>query len=210
MHIAAAAHKGARHIFTINMATAGALDLKPEVFEGAFSSGVVGALTASQQVTLPVHLPLPSPADNPTPLSPFFLSGLPTLAQQFLQVATHVSCHPPRAALFNSSSCPMLQWNNKNAGRPVQRRQQLAVYCRCCLASLKTNTAPSFSQVLNLLLNHVCPCFCTNLCTSLTVIRACQPLFCLLARRASSMLRFQQQLMRAMNEQCQVFHHQVQ
>ncbi|DBA95579.1 hypothetical protein WJX82_008709 [Trebouxia sp. C0006] len=27
-----------------------ALDLKPEVFEGAFSSGVVGALTASQQV----------------------------------------------------------------------------------------------------------------------------------------------------------------
>ena len=46
------------------MATAGALDLKPEVFEGAFSSGVVGALTASQQVTLPVHLSLPSPVDN--------------------------------------------------------------------------------------------------------------------------------------------------
>ena len=29
----------------------GALDLKPEVFQGAFASGVVGALTASQQVT---------------------------------------------------------------------------------------------------------------------------------------------------------------
>jgi len=53
VHIAAAAHKGAGQIFTINMATAGALDLKPEVFEGAFASGVVGALTASQQVTLP-------------------------------------------------------------------------------------------------------------------------------------------------------------
>ncbi len=53
VQIAAAAHKRARQIFTINMATAGALDLKPEVFEGAFSSGVVGALTASQQVTLP-------------------------------------------------------------------------------------------------------------------------------------------------------------
>lgn len=78
--IAAAGHKRARQIFTINMATAGALDLKPEVFEGAFSSGVVGALTASQQVMLPVHLPVPSPADNPTQLSPVFLSGHRTLA----------------------------------------------------------------------------------------------------------------------------------
>ncbi len=39
------------------MATAGALDLKPEVFEGAFSSGVVGALTASQQVMLQSSAP---------------------------------------------------------------------------------------------------------------------------------------------------------
>ena len=175
------------------MATAGALDLKPEVFEGAFSSGVVGALTASQQVMLP------SSACTFTKSCGQLNTIVPCLsvwAPHFR--TTHWtfshSCQLPSSACctvhieLNSSPCPMLQCNSDSARLPVQLRLQLAVCCRCCLASLKTNMAPSYSQVLNLPLYHVCPCFCTNFCTSLTVTCACQTLLCLLAHCATSVL----------------------
>lgn len=156
MQIVAAAHKGAHHILTTNMANAGALDLKPEVFEGAFSSGVVGALTASQQVTLlSSALTFTMSCRQPNTIVPC-LSVWKPHSRRTVWTPSH-SCHLPRCAccsthnVLNFSPCPTLQCNS-SAGLPVQLRSQLALCCRCCLASLKTNMAPSYSQVLTLLL----------------------------------------------------------